>query len=157
LDCEQVKPGTSLQQILDARVALGLYDDPEAVAANKQGDYTREAQYVVKLADGRYMSVLRKPMANGGLVTTHEDVTERHRTEAKVAYLAHHDVLTDLPNRVLFRKKMEQALTAMRQGGRSLAVLMIDLDRFKEVNDSLGHPIGDALLQVVAQRLKSCL
>ena len=111
----------------------------------------------MKLADGRFISVLRKPMSDGGLVSTHEDVTEQRHAEARIAHLAHHDVLTDLPNRALLRERMEQALTAIQKGGRALAILLLDLDRFKEVNDTLGHPMGDALLKSVTERLLDCV
>src|SRR5207244_3582666 len=99
------------------------------------------------------LAVARRPMLNGGWVATHEDISERRRVEARIAHLAHHDVLTDLPNRALLRERLDDALTSMRAGDRRLAVLMLDLDRFKEVNDTLGHPIGDALLKCVTDRL----
>ena len=80
------------------------------------------------------------------------DVTERRQAEARIAHLAHHDPLTDLPNRTLFRIRLEEALGRARRG-ESFAVCCLDLDRFKDVNDSLGHPVGDALLQAVTRRL----
>ena len=108
-----------------------------------------------EFADGRMICVTRQPMAGGGWVATHLDVTEQQRSEARIAYMAQHDALTELPNRVVLRERLEHAL-AGTQRGRCLAVLMLDLDRFKEINDTLGHPVGDALLKAVAGRLRSC-
>ena len=85
------------------------------------------------------------------------DITERKRAEARVIHLAHHDMLTGLPNRVLLRARMEEALGHMRRSGDGAAVLCIDLDNFKSVNDTLGHSAGDLLLQEVAARLRSVL
>ena len=85
------------------------------------------------------------------------DVTERKQAEARIAYMAHHDALTDLPNRVLFHEQLNELLARVRRHSESLAVYCLDLDHFKGVNDTLGHPMGDALLQAVAQRLRKCL
>ncbi|WP_018260791.1 putative bifunctional diguanylate cyclase/phosphodiesterase [Methylobacterium sp. WSM2598] len=84
------------------------------------------------------------------------DVTERRRAEARITHMAHHDALTDLPNRVLFRQRIVAALEAQARDGRSAGLLCLDLDRFKLVNDTLGHPAGDELLRQAAQRLASC-
>ena len=85
-----------------------------------------------------------------------EDVTERTRSEQQIAHLAHYDPLTDLPNRVLFCEQLETALKTVRPD-EQLAVMYIDIDEFKSVNDALGHSIGDELLKTVARRLRGCL
>jgi GGDEF domain-containing protein len=82
----------------------------------------------------------------GGWLATHEDITERCESEARIAFLAGHDPLTGLPNRLTFREVLVRGLQAL-QPGAHLAIHCVDLDRFKEVNDTLGHPIGDALLK----------
>jgi diguanylate cyclase (GGDEF)-like protein len=85
------------------------------------------------------------------------DITERKRAEAQVAYMAHHDALTGLANRVFLRSRMEEILGRLRRGTKGLATLCIDLDNFKGVNDALGHPAGDLLLQYVARRIGETL
>ena len=85
------------------------------------------------------------------------DVTERKQAEARIEHMAHHDALTGLPNRVLFHQPLGEALARIRRGGGNLAVLCLDLDQFKSVNDTLGHPVGDVLLKTVAQRLDHCV
>jgi diguanylate cyclase (GGDEF)-like protein len=90
------------------------------------------------------------------LIDLQSQTSERARAEAQIAHMAHHDALTGLPNRVNFREEMAKALARTRQG-QSLAILCLDLDRFKGVNDTLGHPVGDTLLQLVAERLRECV
>jgi diguanylate cyclase (GGDEF)-like protein len=85
------------------------------------------------------------------------DITERKAAEARIAHMAHHDGLTDLPNRVLFRQRMADALVQRSRSGSLIGALCIDLDNFKLVNDTLGHPIGDRLLQDVAARIARVL
>jgi diguanylate cyclase (GGDEF)-like protein len=96
-------------------------------------------------------------MASGGWVGTYEDITERHRAEENIAHMARHDALTELPNRLLFHEKMADGLARVDSSKESMAVMCLDLDNFKAVNDSLGHPIGDKLLQRIAQRLCKAL
>ncbi|MFK4506131.1 EAL domain-containing protein [Bradyrhizobium daqingense] len=103
---------------------------------------------------GRSIRVVNQPMQGGGWVATFEDITEWLEAQAKISHMARHDALTSLPNRVLFHEQLEQGLRRTKSGDQ-LAVLCLDLDHFKDINDSLGHPIGDALLKEVGRRLKA--
>ena len=107
--------------------------------------------------NGTVLDVRGAPIDNGGFITTYMDITERYRSEAKIAHMAQHDSLTDLPNRLLFREHLDRALTGARGRDRHLALHMLDLDRFKEVNDTLGHPVGDEMLKAVAKRMRACV
>ena len=116
---------------------------------------TRQAR-TISLNDGRVIHLLCQPIVDGGWVVTHEDITERHRVEERIAHLAHYDTLTDLPNRALFHEMLAQEL-GWTSRGQQCAVIYIDMDEFKSINDSLGHSVGDALLTEVAKRLKGCV
>jgi diguanylate cyclase (GGDEF)-like protein len=124
-------------------------DDAFAVGSSRKQVSTSSYD----LADGRSVSVVHAPVPAGGWVCTHEDVTEQRKSEARIAHMARHDALTDLPNRLMLREHMERVLAHVRRGG-SAAVLCLDLDGFKGVNDALGHSAGDELLRLVAARLR---
>jgi diguanylate cyclase (GGDEF)-like protein len=148
------KPGTLLQVIENYRASIGngAIATPEQMAAASAIHAQEASAYTQELMDGRIVAVSQRPMPDGGWVAVHEDITERRRAEAKIAHLARHDMLTNLPNRVLFREHLEDAFSRI-EPGRGFAVHCLDLDHFKTVNDTLGHPIGDELLKLVALRL----
>ena len=106
--------------------------------------------------NGAVIEVRGTPLAGGGFVTSYFDVTERRKTQELIAHMAHHDQLTNLPNRGLLRDRLEQATARVKRGDR-IAVRYIDLDRFKPINDDHGHAIGDLLLKEVARRLRDCV
>ena len=108
--------------------------------------------FTVQKQDGRTLDLKFQAMANGGSVVVVEDITERKSAEARITHLARYDSLTGLPNRMFLREQMERALAAA--AGSESAVLFVDLDQFKQVNDTLGHPRGDILLRAVADRLR---
>ena len=151
-------PGTSLFDLMKQSIARGVHREG-ITAEQMHSDFkarlidNKEPVLHRKLANGRVIAVRHQPMASGGWVGTYEDITERHQAEEHIAHIARHDALTDLPNRLLFHEKMATGLVRVNSSGESMAVMCLDLDNFKAVNDSLGHPIGDKLLQQVAHRL----
>ncbi len=143
--------------------ALPIAERPVMVALR-----TRQPQHAVVLAatlpDGqrRWLQVDATPLldAQGALlhlIVSFIDITARKQAEETLTHQVLHDSLTGLPNRVLLADRLEQGLHTARRTGTPLALLLVDLDRFKEVNDTLGHPVGDLLLQVVAARLRAAL
>ena len=152
-------PGRSMREIFKHRAERGhLLDDPEiyrkeVMASIRSGKRTTRT---MRTPEGREIQVVQQPMSNGGWVSTHEDITERRQSEAKISHMALHDALTGLPNRLFFRERMEAQLSLLARD-QKIAVHCLDLDRFKSVNDTLGHPFGDILLQQVSERLMGCL
>jgi diguanylate cyclase (GGDEF)-like protein len=155
LSRDQTKPGTPLRQILEFRRQAGtnFAISPEVYLRVN----VKQASEIQELADGRVVAIARHTMPDGGWLTTHEDITDRARNEKRIAFLAQHDLLTGLANRALFSEKLDDAGKRLVRHGTTFTVLALDLDKFKHVNDTLGHPAGDQLLIEVAQRLNSSL
>jgi diguanylate cyclase (GGDEF)-like protein len=158
IDPDRIVPGISLAEIVALRMAAGTASTrpPEeyiTLTANLP-DHGRDRVVSATLRDGRTIAIQQRRMEDGGWVATHEDITERQRAESEIAFLARHDVLTGLPNRSVLQELIERALPEAARGG-NFAVLFLDLDRFKAVNDTLGHRAGDDLLKQVSSRLRA--
>jgi diguanylate cyclase (GGDEF)-like protein len=165
LSPEFVKPGISLRDVLQHSVDINiatesvdeLYRIRRKIIAARQ-----PTTYCETLADGRIIDIWHRPMADGGWVSTYDDITERRKVESRIAHMASHDALTDLPNRASLLDRLSQLRS--EPGPESAdapeppkALLLLDLDRFKEVNDTLGHAAGDKLLRMVSERLRDLL
>ncbi len=151
------RPGTHIRQFLDQDLALaerlaGSELDPKALI-----EPLAPARYQQSGAEGRTLTVERNPMPGGGFVSTSADITDHKRVEARMLHLAQHDPLTDLPNRLLFQDRLQQAMIRSTRTGSPVGVIVMDLDGFKAINDAEGHRMGDEALKALARRLRSSL
>ncbi|MDO8369356.1 MAG: EAL domain-containing protein [Candidatus Nitrotoga sp.] len=141
--------------------SAGLREDAahlrEGTATSREQEI-REAETIQSASDEH---LIKLQQANAHLVVAsieaHKLAEQIEATKVQLDHLAHHDVLTGLPNRMLLQDRLSQAIEVARRQGRQLAVMYMDLDQFKHINDSLGHAVGDKLLQSVAQRLMGCV
>src|SRR5215218_7771963 len=154
---ERVSPGMSLIEIVDLRFEAGSFPAmtrDEYLHWRTNVAVSNEAKdSIVELKNGKTFKIRHRPMPDGGWVATHEDITEQRQSEVKIEYMAHHDALTELANRVLLNARLEHALSREEM----VAVHHLDLDQFKAVNDTFGHHAGDKLLKIVAERLNGLI
>lgn len=156
---EMAAPGTPIAELIDPDLLFdGKPVSPEDLDLDATGlphnDLALLEDRIHHLPDGTVLLVRREPVAEGGWVCTFDDVTARHHAQKRIVHIAQHDHLTGMPNRMLFWERIAKAVGGLERRQRPFAVLYLDLDRFKEVNDTLGHPIGDELLRQVADRLQ---
>jgi diguanylate cyclase (GGDEF)-like protein/PAS domain S-box-containing protein len=152
--------GRSVAELLaDGRTVQQAHDGHRLGAT-----WVESSEAVLLPADGKRLPVLVSVSGlrdaagvDEGIVCVFHDISDRKRAEARIRHMAQHDALTGLPNRALLQDRLVQATSRPGQDGRAVALLLLDLDHFKEVNDTLGHPIGDQLLEVVAARLRACV
>ncbi|QOZ26491.1 EAL domain-containing protein [Bradyrhizobium sp. CCBAU 51753] len=151
---EIARPGCHLRELVLHRQATGTFvgDVDDYCARFTSPDNAEVQDLVIATPDGRNIRLIYKRSPDGGWATTLEDVTEGRRAQAKIEYLAHYDALTNLPNRMLFQRHAEGLL--LEPAAREFAILYIDIDEFKRINDTLGHLVGDEFLRSVAEKLR---
>jgi diguanylate cyclase (GGDEF)-like protein len=157
LKAGEVKPGMDVEEILARRAANGVFSkDSDSYLARRLGELRSVSpeHSLERLPDGRAISISRRRLADSNWLTVHEDVTARQLAEEKIERLALYDQLTGAANRALLLREMGLRL---EDGRGRIGVLLVDLDEFKAVNDTYGHPFGDALLKAVAQRLRAAV
>lgn len=161
IDPSFVTPGISHREIIEHWVACGNQAgmSAEQFYQKRMREIRSEKVKVGRLIrrDGRIIEAISRITPEGGWVSTNEDITERCQAEARISHMARHDPLTNLPNRILFRERMSDALARVAEDSHAITLFLVDLDNFKAINDRFGHAIGDDLLEIVAARLARCV
>jgi diguanylate cyclase (GGDEF)-like protein len=158
---EELRAGITMRQMMELSAVRGNH--PDQTMAEEAAEYEAllvggvATQLKRRLPSGRIIALSHQPTADGGAVVVFEDVTEREQAEERARFLSTHDDLTGLPNRLVFGQTVSDAVKAGRRYGQEFAVMFVDLDRFKIINDTLGHAAGDSLLIEIANRLKQCV
>ena len=157
---DDVRPGTRFRDLITRCQERGSFPDldPDDIYASRMRRIqTRQsATMIEEPRPGVAVRIRIEPLADGGFIATFDDISAQQRAEQQVAFLARHDGLTGMPNRVMLRERLEQALAAASRG-QLFAVMLLDLDRFKAINDLLGHEAGDRLLQLAGERMQACV
>ena len=162
---EQPVVGMHLEEIIHRQVAGGQPIPPEFtgsieewIAARLERHHRADGvPHIQQLASGRWIQSIRHRTPDGGIVVLRSDITSLKESEQAAQQLAQHDALTGLPNRRLLHDRLAQALVRARRSAKIVAVLVIDLDDFKPVNDTHGHRAGDEVLRITANRIKECI
>jgi diguanylate cyclase (GGDEF)-like protein len=123
----------------------------------ESGIYSGPATYQRTRPNGMVLEVRNMHLPDGGLVRTFSDITARHQAEERIRHLALHDELTELANRAAFRERIEHCFQKAHRHGECFALLIFDMDRFKTINDRMGHLAGDGVLREIGRRLKACV
>lgn len=157
---EEVRFGVSLMDLIRAEADRGEFQGDVAEHVNDLMERLCAGEVVrsmFKHSSGKVVSTSQAPLPGGGWIGTHEDVTLREKAAEKITYAAHHDMLTHLANRTLFNQRLQKSVSAAVNQLAKPVLMLLDLDRFKPVNDTYGHAAGDALLVQVAERLNACV
>ncbi|GAA4183600.1 bifunctional diguanylate cyclase/phosphodiesterase [Shinella granuli] len=161
----RIRPGMTLREIVDQGVA-DVFVDPEVWKPRARDMYARRRAAILandggviveKLSNGVSVQLRYRTLPDGAWVATYEDISERLRSEEQISFLARHDSLTGLPNRACFNNRLEADLDSARRSGGKVAAIGIDLDKFKEINDTRGHAAGDEVLTTLSKRMQACL
>jgi diguanylate cyclase (GGDEF)-like protein/PAS domain S-box-containing protein len=156
-----IVPGVAFEEFIRAVYDRGVQSRPEgdlekAIQERVIGHRTSVSAFEQKLSDGRWVKISKRKMKTNHVVGIISDISERKESEAKIQRMALEDALTGLPNRAQFQRKLKEAIALSERTGNLVGLMLLDLDRFKQVNDTLGHPLGDELLRQVSRRLLDC-